>query len=49
MGTPCEGVPHVYGDDQLVLCNTTMLESTLKKKSQNIAYHLIREGVARDE
>ena len=49
MGTPCESPSHVYGDDQSVLCNTTMPDSTLKKKSQSIAYHLIREGVARDE
>ena len=49
MGTPCEGPSHVCGDDQSVLCNTTMPDSTLKKKSQSIAYHLIREGVARDE
>ena len=25
------------------------LESTLKRKSQSIAYHFVREGVARDE
>ena len=49
MGIPCEGPSYVYGDNQSVLCNTTMPDSTLKKKSQSIAYHLIREGVARDE
>ena len=49
MGMSCEGPSHVYGDNQSVLCNTTMPDSTLKKKSQSIACHLIREGVARDE
>ena len=49
MGTPCEGPSHVYGDDLSVLYNTTMPDSTLKKKNQSIAYHLIREGVARAE
>ena len=49
MDMPCEGPSHIYGDNQSVLCNTTMPDSTLKKKSQSIAYHLIREGAARDE
>ena len=31
------------------MCNETVLESTLKKKCQSIACHLVREGVARDE
>ena len=49
MGIPCEGPAHVFGDNQSVLANTTMPESTLKKKSQSIAYHFVREGSARDE
>ena len=49
MGIPCEGPAYVYGDNQSVLANTSIPESMLKKKSQSIAYHLIREGVARDE
>jgi len=49
MGIPCDGPAFVYGDNQSVLANTTIPESTLKKKCQSIAYHLIREGVARDE
>jgi hypothetical protein len=32
-----------------VLYNTTMPDSTLKKKSQSIVYHFVREGAARDE
>ena len=31
------------------MANTTISESIIKKKCQNITYHLIREGVARDE
>ena len=49
MKTRCEGPSNVCGDNQLVLCNTTMLDSSLKKKSQSIAYHLMREDVARNE
>lgn len=49
MGIPVEGPSHIYGDNKSVLYNTTLPESTLKKKSQSIAYHFIREGSARDE
>ena len=37
------------GDNQSALCNTTVLEFTMKKKCQRIACHLVKEGVARDE
>ena len=40
---------HTYGNNQSVLANTTIPDSTLKKKSQSIAYHFVREGAARDE
>jgi hypothetical protein len=49
MGIPCEGPVYTYGDNQSVLANTTIPDSTLKKKSQSIAYHFVREGSARDE
>lgn len=49
MGIPCEGPAYIYGDNQSVLANTTIPDSALKKKSQSIAYHFIREGCARDE
>jgi hypothetical protein len=49
MGIPIIGPAFVYGDNQSVLANTTIPDSTLKKKSQSIAYHFVREGVARDE
>ena len=47
MGIPVNGLTYISGDNQSVLANTTI--STLKKKSQSIAYHFVREGVARDE
>ena len=49
MGIPCDGPSHIYSDNQSVLANTMMPDSTLKKKSQSIAYHLVREESARGE
>jgi len=49
MGIQVQECAFIYGDNQSVLYNTTLPDSTLKKKSQSIAYHFVREGVARDE
>ena len=49
MGIPVEGPAHIFGDNKSVLCNTSIPDSTLKKKSQSIAYHFVREGVAKNE
>ena len=49
MGVEGKGPAHIWGDNQSVLCNTSVPDSTLNKKSQIIAYHFVREGVARDE
>jgi hypothetical protein len=49
LGIPCEGPTYILGDNQSVLANTTIPDSTLKKKNQSIAYHFVREGSARDE
>ena len=49
LGIPVNGPALIAGDNQSVLANTTIPDSTLKKKSQSIAYHFVREGVARDE
>ena len=49
IGIPVNGPAFIEGDNQSVLANTTNPDSTLKKKSQSIAYHFVREGVARDE
>ena len=49
MGILCEGPAYVYGDNQLVLANTTIPELVLKKKSQSLVYHFVHEGCACDE
>jgi hypothetical protein len=49
MGIPCEDPTFIFGDNQSVLWNTTIPDSTLKKKSNSIAYHFVREGCAKDE
>ena len=49
MGIPVTNPSFIYGDNQSVLWNTTIPDSTLKKKSCAVAFHFIREGVARDE
>jgi hypothetical protein len=40
---------YVFGDNQPVIANTTAPGSTLKKKSNAIAHHFVREGCARNE
>ena len=37
------------GNNQSVLANTAIPDSTLKKKSHSLACHFVREGVAQDE
>ena len=49
MGITVDEPTFVFGDNQSVLANTTNPTSTLKKKSNAIAYHFVREGVARDK
>ena len=49
MGIPVIGPCYIQGDNQSVLANTTNPGSTLKKKSQSIAYHFVREGAAKGE
>jgi hypothetical protein len=49
MGIPCEGPAYIYGDNQSVLASCGIPDSILKKKSQSIAYHFVREGAARGE
>ena len=44
-----EGLACFYSDNQSVVANTTTPESTLKKKSPYLAYHLVREGVVMDD
>ena len=49
MGIPAYEPTFVYGDNQSVLANTTMPGYTLKKKTQSIEFHHVREGTSRDE
>jgi hypothetical protein len=50
MGIPCDGpAAYILGDNQSVLANTTVSDSTLKEKSQSVCNHFEREGAARDE
>jgi hypothetical protein len=49
MGVPIDGQTYVYCDNMSVVSNTTKPESMLKKKSNSIAYHAVREAVAMKE
>mmetsp|Transcript_20562 Transcript_20562/g.19803 ORF Transcript_20562/g.19803 Transcript_20562/m.19803 type:complete len:91 (+) Transcript_20562:235-507(+) len=49
IGIPVEGPSYIEGNNQSVLANITIPDSTLKKKSQSIAYHFVREGAVREE
>jgi len=49
MGIPINGPTYVFGDNMSVIYNTSKPESTLKKKSNSICYHAIRESVAMGE
>ena len=48
MGIRVDEPAFAFGDNQSVLANTSNPTSTLKKKSNAIAYHYIREGCAKD-
>ena len=49
MGIPVDMPTYIFGDNQSVLANTSHPHSTLKKKSSSIAFHFVREGVAKKE
>ena len=49
MGVPLTGPTYTYGDNMSVIHNTQRPESTLRKKSNAICYHAIRESVAMGE
>jgi len=48
MGVPLVGHAHVRVDNMSVVRNTSAPESQLKKKSNSIAYHFVREAAAAD-
>ena len=47
MEVPIWGPTLIYGDNMSVIHNTQRPESTLKKKSNSIAYRAVRESVAK--
>ncbi len=49
MGVVIDGATHIYGDNMLVIMNTSKTESTLNKKSNTVCYHTVRESVAMGE
>jgi hypothetical protein len=49
MGVPISGPSFIYGDNMSVIHNTQRPESTLRKKSNSICYHAVREAVAMGE
>jgi hypothetical protein len=49
MGVAILGPSYVYGDNMSMIHNTQRPKSMLKKKSNSICYHAIREAVAMGE
>jgi hypothetical protein len=49
MGVAIDGPTYVYGDNMLVVHSTQRPESVLKKKSNAICYHAVRESAAMGE
>ena len=49
MGIPMDEPVFVFGDNQYVLCITYNPASTLKKKSNIIVFHHVRDGSAREK
>ena len=45
MGVPISGPAYVYGDNMSVINNTSRPESVLRKESNSICYHAVRESV----
>ena len=46
IGVQISGPTYVYGDNMSVIHHTQGPESTLRKKSNSICYHAVRESVA---
>ena len=49
MGVPIAGTSYVYGNNISVINNTSNPASLLKKKTNSICYHFVREAVAEKE
>ena len=48
-GIPIHLSTYVFGDDQSILSNTSLPHSKLNKKSSSIAFHFIREEIAKTD
>jgi len=46
MGVPIDGPSNIMADNMSVVTNSSVPESVLKKKSNSIAYHYVREKAA---
>ena len=49
MGIVVNGHAYTFGFKKSILCDTTIPDYKLKKKSQSIAYYFVRDRAARDE
>ena len=49
MGIPIDGAVYIFGNNKLVLVNSSIPTSELRKKSNSIVYHLFCEGSASDD
>ena len=45
-GIPIDGPAQVFGDNNAVILNSSVPESTLKKKHHSVNYNYVREAVA---
>jgi hypothetical protein len=49
MGVTIDGPTYVYGDNMSMVHNTQRPESVLKKKSNTLCYHAVRESISMGE
>ena len=49
MGILVNNTVFTYGDNHIVVWDTTVTDYTLKNKSSAVAYHFVREGISRKE
>jgi hypothetical protein len=49
MGIPLTGPSYIFADNKFQVTNSTIPESTLKKKCNSICYHAVQESVATGE
>ena len=49
MGVPVKIPSYFYGDNMSVINNVQRPESTLKKKSNSVCYHAVREAITKKE